>query len=112
MSKASYSTLAIIGGLTAFGLMALMAVIFIAHDDDSAQRLGLFFGLCGVVVTTLVGMLKADQAQKQTNGSLDGRIQDAVTLAVTTANASRRSTDPAPAPDPVPAPLIGSSTGA
>lgn len=94
MSKTSYSTLAIIGGLSAFGLMALMAVIFIAHTDDANQRLGLFFGVCGVVVTTLVGMLKADQAQKQTNGSLDQRIHDAVVAGVATANAAQRATDP------------------
>ena len=99
MSKSSYSTLAIVGGLTAFGLMALMAVIFVAHADDANQRLGLFFGVCGAVVTTLIGMLKADQAQKQTNGSLDQRIQNAVVAAVTAANAARRSTDPVPSTD-------------
>lgn len=72
------STLGIVGGLTAVCLFALAAILFVAPSEESMQRLGLFFGMIGVVITTLVGMLRSDQAAKQTNGSLDARIQTAV----------------------------------
>jgi hypothetical protein len=92
MSRQSVSVVAIVGGLTAFGLMALAAVLFIQPGSEAEQRLALFFGLLSIVVTSLVGMLKADQSAKQTNGSLDARIHDAVLAAMS----SRRASDIVP----------------
>lgn len=90
------SVLAILGALIAFGLFSLAAVLLIGPGPESATRLGLFFGLSGLVITTLVGMLRADQSAKQTNGMLDERIKAAVLMA----QSARRRTDPVtPAPD-------------
>jgi hypothetical protein len=40
--------------------------------------LALFFGILAIIVPALIGMLRADQGARQTNGSLDGRIESAV----------------------------------
>jgi len=91
MNGTKLSTLGIVGGLTAIVAFALAAVLFIQPGPESSQRLGLFFGMVGVVITTLVGMLRSDQAAKQTNGSLDARIQAGVHRAM---NARRAGDDP------------------
>ena len=73
-----YSTLAIIGGLTVAMLLALAAILFVAPGSEATQRLALFFGILAIVVPALIGMLRADQGQRQTNGSLDNRMESAV----------------------------------
>lgn len=85
------STLGVVGGLTAALLFALAAVLFVAEGPESTQRLGLFFGVLGIAITALVGMLRSDQAAKQTNGSLDDRIRAGVFQAM---NARRAGDDP------------------
>jgi len=97
------STLGIVGGITAVVAFALAAVLFIQPGEESAQRLGLFFGMVGVVITTLVGMLRSDQAAKQTNGSLDARIQANVHRALGQRKADlglNANGDPAPTATP------------
>lgn len=86
------STAAIVGGLTAFGCMALAAIILVGDTQDAMQRIGLFFGFIGIVIPTLLGMLRSDQAAKQTNGSLDERIE----AALLRAQSARRRTDIVP----------------
>lgn len=89
--KGRYSNVAVIGGLVAFGLLALAAVLFIAPGPESTQRLALFFGVIGSGVAALVALLRSDEAATQTNGKLDARIQAAVHRAN---NARRRGDDP------------------
>lgn len=78
MNELKFSKAAIIGGLTVALCLALAAVLLVAPGDESMTRLGLFFGVLGTVTAALIGMLRADQGAKQTNGSLDGRIESAV----------------------------------
>ena len=78
MGDTKYSKLAVIGGLTVALLLALAGVLLIQPGTEATQRLGLFFGVLGTVVAALIGMLRADQGAKQTNGSLDERIEAAV----------------------------------
>lgn len=82
------STIAALGALVAFGLLALAGTIMVT-GADSTQRLALLFGILGTGVATLVALLKADQAATQTNGALDKRIE----AAVLRVNATRRVTD-------------------
>lgn len=89
MKTAPYSTLVVVGGLIVFACLALAAVLLIAPGPESSQRLALFFGVIGSTVAALVAALRADQSQKQTNGTLDQRIEDGVHRAL----AGRRSTD-------------------
>lgn len=91
MPAVKVSTAALIGGLLAFGLLALAGVLLISSGEESTYRLGLFFGVIGTGVAALVAALKADQAATQTNGQLDKRIQAAVHRAN---NARRRGDDP------------------
>jgi len=84
-----WSYLAVVAGLTSFGMMALAAVILVAQGPESMQRLALFFGLVGLVIPALLAMLRSDQAASNTNGKLDARIQ----AAVHRANAARRAGD-------------------
>lgn len=81
---ARFSILAVIGGLTAFGLMALAAIILVADTPDSMNRLALFFALTSTVIAALIGAMRSDQAAKQTNGTLDDRIESAVLRAQAT----------------------------
>lgn len=74
----SMSVLAAVGGLIALTAFALGAVLMIAPGPESTQRLALFFGLVGTGAAALVALLRADQAQSQTNGALDDRIEAAV----------------------------------
>lgn len=83
-----YSRLALIGTIVAFGAFATAAVLFVQTGNDSLQRLALLFGLFGVTVPSVIGVLKADRAETQTgvasniaqalNGDFDRRVQDAV----------------------------------
>jgi hypothetical protein len=93
--KVQLSVLAITGGLTAFGFLALAAVILVQPGPESTTRLGLFFGIASIVVTSLVAMLRSDQSQRQTNGDLDHRIK----MAVLASLGERRRTDRTPTPD-------------
>lgn len=93
------STLAIVGGLTVFGFLALAAVLLVTPGPEATQRLGLFFGVVGTVIAALITMARADQSRTQTNGSLDDRIHTATTAAVADALAARRSDDPPAARD-------------
>jgi hypothetical protein len=83
------SRLAIVGALVVLVLFGLAAILFVADGTAATERLGLFFALIGTVVAGLLASLRADQAANQTNGSLDGRVKDAVSAAL----AERRSTD-------------------
>jgi len=84
----SYSRLAIVGALVAFGAFATAAVLFMASTSDATQRLGLLFALFGTIVAALIGALRSDQAASSTgtsstiaaalNGNLDARIRNAV----------------------------------
>lgn len=86
---------AIIAGAIAISCLALAGVLLIAPGPESTQRLGLYFGVIGTIVATLVALLKADQAQQNTNGRLDARIQ----AAVHRANNARRRGDRPLSPD-------------
>ena len=93
-----WSVLAIIAGLTSFGLMALAAIIFVADDaGDELQRLALFFGLLSLIVPALLSMLRSDQSAANTNGKLDARIQ----AAVHRANNARRAGDEPMTPEEI-----------
>src|SRR4051812_27384416 len=83
------TTLVVVGGLVVFGLMSLAAVLLVTPGPESTQRLGLFFAVVASTVAALVAMLKASEAATQTNGTLDGRIEDGVHRAL----AGRRATD-------------------
>lgn len=76
--SSKFSNLAIAGGLTAAMCLALAAIILVQPGSESTQRLALFFGVVGSVTAALIGMLRADQARSNTNGSLDARIESAV----------------------------------
>lgn len=93
-TNAKPSAAIVIGALVAVVAMALAAILFIGPESDAAtQRLGLFFGLIGLVVTSLLAVLRADQAATQTNGKLDARIR----AAVLEAQKDRRRHDDGPA---------------
>lgn len=87
MEDAKFSKVAIAGGLTVAMCLSLAAILLLADTDHDAERLGLFFGVVGTVVAALIGMMRADQGAKQTNGSLDARIEAGVHRAM----ARRRS---------------------
>lgn len=83
------SRLTLIGGIVAVLFLSLAAILFVSPENN--DRVALFFGLVGLIVPALIGMLRADQAQYNTNGKLDARIQ----AAVHRANAARRAGDDA-----------------
>lgn len=87
-SESSLPILAVLSALIFFGLAG---VLFISEGPESTSRLGLLFGLLGLAVPTLLGALKASQAQQQTNGKLEDRIEAGVLRAM----ATRRKRDPA-----------------
>lgn len=89
--SAPVSRLAVIVALIVAMLIALGGVLYIAPGPESTQRLGALFGILGIGVAAIVGLLKADQAATQTNGKLDARIQAGVHRAM---NARRRGDDP------------------
>jgi hypothetical protein len=78
MTDPKFSKVAIAGGLTVAMCLALAAILLLGDTDHEMERLGLFFGVLGTVVAALIGMMRADQGAKQTNGSLDARIESAV----------------------------------
>lgn len=90
MTGPRLSNLAIVGGLTVFGFLALAAVLLITPGPESTQRLGLIFGVIGTVIAALIGMVRADQGRTQTNGSLDERIANGVAKVL----AERAATQP------------------
>lgn len=71
----TYSGLAIIGALVAFGAFGLAAVLFIG-GNASTERLGLLFAMFGTIVAALIGALRADQGAKtgvSTHSLVDGQ---------------------------------------
>ncbi len=94
-NNTNFSNVAIIAALLAFGALALAGVLLVSPGDEATQRLGLLFGVIGTAVAALVALLRADQAAKNTNGSLDARIESAVFRA----NATRRKSDIVPDSD-------------
>lgn len=87
MDELKFSKVAIVGGLTVAMCLSLAAILLLGDTDHDTERLGLFFGVVGTVVAALIGMMRADQGAKQTNGSLDARIEAGVYRAM----AQRRS---------------------
>ena len=87
-SESNLPILAVLAALIFFGLAG---VLFISEGPESTPRLGLLFGLLGLAIPTLLGALKATQAQEQTNGKLDDRIEAGVLRAM----AARRKGNPA-----------------
>lgn len=86
------SPLAAYGLLAALVAFALAGVLLIQPGPESNQRLALFFGIVGVAVTAVVGLIKSDQSATQTNGTLDKRIEDALLRA----QSNRRASDIVP----------------
>lgn len=80
------------GYVVAMVVVAILALAAVTLVDNNLalERLGMFFGIATAIVTALIGALKADQAARQTNGSLDARLHDAIVKA----NATRRQSDP------------------
>ena len=74
----------VIAAIIAVLAFATAAVLFV-QGDTSLQRLGLLFGLFGVVVPTLLSVVKADAAAKSTdvasqialalNGGFEARVR-------------------------------------
>lgn len=81
MTPRTVSLLIVTGGLVALVALTIAALLVTSRDPDIA-RLGLVIGLVGPIVTALIAALRAEQAQQQTNGSLDVRIASAVTDAI------------------------------
>lgn len=105
------SSLTITAALVSIVAIVAAAVLF-ASGDDSLERLAVLVGVVGLVLPSLTGALRSDQAAtsshraaEQTNGSLDARIAEAVAAAL---QARRRSdtvtvvhAERAPDPDPL-----------
>lgn len=72
------SATVVVGALVAFVMFGLAAVLLVSPGPESTTRLGLVFGLIGTIVPVLLVLLRADQSAKQTNGTLDDRIEAAV----------------------------------
>ncbi len=72
------NTLVIVGAIVAIVCLGLAAVLFLAEGSEATNRLALFFGLIGIVVPSLLALLKSSQAAANTNGSLDARIREGV----------------------------------
>lgn len=78
----------IVAGLVAVAGLATASVLW-ASGDEALERLALLFAVFASIIPGLIAALRSDQAAAQTNGSLDGRIQNAVQDALM----ARRSTD-------------------
>lgn len=87
------SAVAIIAALVSFGMMVTAVVLAGTGDTE----IGLLIAFLSLIVPALIGMLRADQAQAQTNGGMDKRISDAVQEALKV----RRHTDAAVVTSPI-----------
>lgn len=92
---AAPDTFAVVGALVAIVAIVAAAVLF-STGQDSLERLAVLVGVVGLIIPSLTGSLSASQAARsahvaseQTNGTLDGRIADAVSAALQ----ARRVTD-------------------
>lgn len=82
-----YSRLALVGALVAAMLFAFAAVLFIS-GDAAVERLALLFGLLGIAVPAIIGLLKADASASSTaatsniatalDGAFDSRVRNAM----------------------------------
>jgi len=87
-----YSRFAIIGALVSLAAFGTAAVLFVANNDASTQRLAMLFALFGTIVAGLISALRADAAAKSTgatsniaaslNGAFDQRVRNAVRTVV------------------------------
>ena len=97
-----YSRLALIGGLVAILAFATAAVLFVS-GTDSLQRLALLFGLFGIAVPSVIGLLKSDESAQSTNatsniatalnGAFDARVRNAVRVVTSDPKAPIESVD-------------------
>jgi hypothetical protein len=88
LDEKTTSLFLILGALVTI-VVVIAGVILIASGDTVAVRFGLFGGAISPIILVLVSALRAEQAQKQTNGGMDARIAAAVTEALK----ARRETD-------------------
>lgn len=108
MNGNGYSRIALIAALVAIALFATMAVLFVTTSDESLQRLALLFGLFGVAVPSIIGVLKADTAAAQTEKmtgvakALNGVFEDRVQAAAMRANEATAAGVPPPPPMVIP----------
>jgi uncharacterized membrane protein len=100
-------SVAVIGGLVAIVAIVAAAILF-TSGNDAFQRLAILVALVGTIVPSLTAALDASRAARashvaaeQTNGSLDGRIADAVATALQARRATDRVIVASP-PDPDP----------
>ena len=82
-----YSRIALVGALVAAMSFALAAVLFVS-GDAAIERLALLFGLLGIAVPAILGLLKADASASSTavtsniatalDGAFDSRVRNAI----------------------------------
>jgi hypothetical protein len=75
------------------------AAVLLATGDTSLDRLAVLVAVVASIVPGLIGLLRADQAAAQTNGSLDARIGDAVQEALKIRRHTDRAVVTSPTPD-------------
>lgn len=104
MNGNRFSALALIGTLLAIAAFGTAAVLFLASTDESLQRLALLFGLFGIMVPAIIGVLKADRAESQTTKvgaiakALNGQFEERVEGAVQRGNAATERGEIPPPP--------------
>jgi hypothetical protein len=109
-----YSRLALVGALIATLLFGLAAVLFV-QGGDASTRLALLFGLLGIALPSIIGLLKADAAATATDktssiataldGTLDPRLRNAARLVAAEPKGS--PTEAVVSPDPTVARVYG-----
>lgn len=96
------SGLALVGALVSIAALGTAAILFLQTNNESLQRLALLFGLFGVMIPSIIGLLKADVAATQTDETshiaraLDGQFDERVQVAAQRANEASAAGEIAP----------------